>query len=97
MNKDLDFEGKHKEDLERLHNLRLLDDDFMTKVFEDTKCAEFLLQVILKRNDLKVTKSTSQYGIKNLQGAPSDLIFWQSIKRIMCTTSRSSAVIMVQE
>ncbi len=28
MNKDLDFEGKHKEDLERLHNLRLLDDDF---------------------------------------------------------------------
>ena len=48
--------------------MRLLDDDFMTKVFEDTKCAEFLLQVILKRNDLKVTKSTSQYGIKNLQG-----------------------------
>jgi hypothetical protein len=68
MNKDLDFEQKHKEDLERLHNLRLLDDDFMTKVFEDTKCAEFLLQIILKRNDLKVTKSTSQYGIKNLQG-----------------------------
>ena len=52
MNKDLNFEEKHKEDLERLHNLRLLDDDFMTKVFEDTKCAEFLLQ----------------YGIKNLQG-----------------------------
>ena len=68
MNKDLDFEGKHKEDLKRLHNLRLLDDDFMTKVFEDTKCAEFLLQIILKRDDLKVTKSTSQYGIKNLQG-----------------------------
>lgn len=68
MNKDLDFEEKHKEDLERLRNLRLLDDDFMTKVFEDTKCAEFLLQIILKRNDLKVTESTSQYGIKNLQG-----------------------------
>jgi hypothetical protein len=68
MNKDLDFEGKHKEDLERLHNLRLLDDDFMTKVFEDTKCAEFLLQIILKRDDLKVTKATSKYGIKNLQG-----------------------------
>ena len=68
MNNDLDFEEKHKEDLERLRNLRLLDDDFMTKVFEDTKCAEFLLQIILKRNDLKVTESTSQYGIKNLQG-----------------------------
>ena len=68
MNKDLNFEEKHKEDLERLHNLRLLDDDFMTKVFEDTKCAEFLLQVVLKRDDLKVTKAISQYGIKNLQG-----------------------------
>ena len=55
MNKDLDFEGKHKEDLERLHNLRLLDDDFMTKVFENTKCAEFLRQIILKRDDMKVT------------------------------------------
>ena len=68
MNRETDFERKHKEDLERLHNLRLLDDDFMTKVFEDTKCAEFLLRIILKRDDLKVTKSTSQYGIKNLQG-----------------------------
>ncbi len=68
MNKDIHLEEKHKKDLERLHNLRLLDDDFMTKVFEDPKCAEFLLQIILKRYDLKVTKSTSQYGIKNLQG-----------------------------
>jgi hypothetical protein len=66
--KEPELEAKHREDLERLHNLRLLDDDFMTKVFEDTKCAEFLLQIILKRDDLKVTKSTTQYGIKNLQG-----------------------------
>lgn len=54
--------------MKRFHNLRLLDDDFMTKVFEDTKRAEFLLQIILKHNGLKVTKSTSKYGIKNLQG-----------------------------
>lgn len=40
MDRETDFERKHKEDLERLHNFRLLDDDFMTKVFEDTKCAE---------------------------------------------------------
>ena len=46
---------------------RLLDDDFMSKVFEDRKCAEFLLQVILNRNDLKVISVTSQYAI-NLQG-----------------------------
>ena len=64
----LDFEQKHEEDLQRLRGFRLLDDDFMSKVFEDRKCAEFLLQVILNRNDLKVISVTSQYAIKNLQG-----------------------------
>ena len=50
----LDFEQKHKEDLQRLRGFRLLDDDFMSKVFEDKACAEFLLQIILQRHDLKV-------------------------------------------
>ena len=31
----LDLERKHAEDLQRLSALRLLDDDFMNKVFED--------------------------------------------------------------
>ena len=46
---DLDFERKHAEDLQRLRGFRLLDDDFMNKVFEDKACAEFLLQIILQR------------------------------------------------
>ena len=50
----LDFEQKYEEDLQRLRGFRLLDDDFMSKVFEDQKCTEFLLQIILNRNDLKV-------------------------------------------
>ena len=33
-NKDLDFEKKHEEDLQRLRGFRLLDDDFMSKVFD---------------------------------------------------------------
>ena len=67
-NKSLDFERKHEEDLQRLRGFRLLDDDFMSKVFEDKKCAEFLLRIILNRDDLEVKKSNSQYSIKNLQG-----------------------------
>ena len=63
-----DFEQKHEEDLQRLRGFRLLDDDFMSKVFEDKNCVEFLLQIILKRDDLKVTSVSSQYVIKNLQG-----------------------------
>ena len=47
----LDLERKHAEDLQRLSALRLLDDDFMNKVFEDKACAEFLLQIILQRSD----------------------------------------------
>lgn len=54
MNKEVEFERKHEEDLQRLRGLRLLDDDFMSKVFEDIECAEFLLQILLKRDDLKV-------------------------------------------
>ena len=68
MNKEVEFERKNEEDLQRLRGLRLLDDDFMSKVFEDIECAEFLLQILLKRDDLKVKKSISQYSIKNLQG-----------------------------
>ena len=37
-NKSLDFERKHEDDLQRLRGFRLLDDDFMSKVFEDKKC-----------------------------------------------------------
>lgn len=65
---ELDFERKHEEDLQRLRGFRLLDDDFMSKVFEDKKCTEFLLQIILKRNDLTVQSVHGQHDIKNLQG-----------------------------
>ena len=68
MEQELDFERKHEEDLQRLRGFRLLDDDFMSKVFEDKECTEFLLQIILNRNDLKVQSVHGQHDIKNLQG-----------------------------
>ncbi len=63
-----DLEKKHQEDLKRIAGFRLLDDDFMTKVFEDIGCTELLLQIILERDDLKVLSITPQDTIKNLQG-----------------------------
>ena len=65
---ELDLERKRLEDLRRIQSLRLLDDDFMNKVFEDKACAEFLLQIILERTDLTVQKVHSQHNPKNLQG-----------------------------
>ena len=64
----MDFEKKHQEDLQRLRGFRLLDDDFMTKVFEDISCAELLLRIILNDEGLRVLEAHSQRGIKNLQG-----------------------------
>lgn len=66
--KEFNLKDKHKEDLQRIRNFRLLDDDFMGKVFEDKACAEFLLQIILNRNDLSVRSVHGQHDIKNLQG-----------------------------
>ena len=64
----MDFEKKHQEDLQRLRGFRLLDDDFMTKVFEDISCAELLLRIILNDECIRVLEAHSQRGIKNLQG-----------------------------
>lgn len=66
--KERDFDRKHQEDLVRIKNFRLMDDDFMSKVFEDKTCAEFLLKIILNRDDLTVKEAHGQHDIKNLQG-----------------------------
>ena len=51
--KQIDFTRKHEEDLRRLRGLRLLDDDFMQKVFEDKACTELLLATVYKGNIIK--------------------------------------------
>lgn len=65
---ELNFERKHAEDLQRLRGFRLLDDDFMSKVFEDKACSQFLLQIILDKKGLNVQKVHAQHDVKNLQG-----------------------------
>lgn len=65
--KDLDFERKHEEDLRRIRDFRLMDDNFMSKVFEDKPCAEFLLRIILNRDDLKVKEVHGQHDLNNIQ------------------------------
>ena len=36
---NLDFERKHEKDLRRIRDFRLMDDNFMSKFFEDKPCA----------------------------------------------------------
>lgn len=69
---DMDKEWNEKynqQDLQRLRGLRLMDDDFMSKCFENNiECTELVLHIVLGRDDLKVEKVETQHLIKNLQG-----------------------------
>lgn len=55
--------------IEKIKEFRLLDDDFMTKVFEDDiELTEFMVRIILDNPDIKVTEVHTQREIKNLHG-----------------------------
>ena len=60
--------NKREKNLQRIKQFRLLEDDFMSKVFENIACTQLLLQIILNWDDLQVNEVRSQYTIKNLQG-----------------------------
>ena len=55
--------------LAEIAHFRLMDDDFMSKCFENApECIELMLRIILGMKDLKVVKSQTEYPIKSLQG-----------------------------
>lgn len=64
----LDFENRHERYMESIQNFCLMDDTFMSKVFEDQACAELLVATILERTDLEIRQVLGQFAIKNLQG-----------------------------
>lgn len=58
-----------KEDLERLSKLRLMDDDFMSKVFDkNIEATQLLLNIILERTDIKVLSVEAQREFKTNVG-----------------------------
>ena len=64
-----EYNLRHEDNLRRIKQLRLFDDDFFTKCFEGSlECTELLLHVILEKSDLQVVEVKVQYTIKNLQG-----------------------------
>ena len=61
------LQRRHQEDLERLKNFRLLDDDFLTKCFEgSTECIRLVLRIILEMPDLEVVEVRTQVFVENL-------------------------------
>ena len=62
---DAAFEQKHVEDLERIRGFRLMDDDFMSKVFEDKSCDALLLRaynVEIQRSDRGAGAKRARYN-----------------------------------
>ncbi len=53
---------------EKLKQFSLMDDTFMTVVFEDIVCAQLLLRIILDRDDLTVTEVRTQRELRNVSG-----------------------------
>ncbi len=62
-------EQLQKEDIKRIEQLRLIDDDFMTVFFSDfTDGIELILRIILNKDQLIVKQSRTQHIIKNIHG-----------------------------
>ena len=60
---------QHQKDLERIKGFRLMDDEFMSKVFDgEIAATELILRIILENENISVQEVTAQYEIKNLQG-----------------------------
>ena len=60
---------QHERDLAYIKMMRLMDDDFMSKVFDDSpECTEHVLRIILERDDIHVVSVKTQYAIHSLEG-----------------------------
>ena len=58
-----------EEIMQRIQEFCLLDDDFMTKCFEENvEATEPVLCIVLAKPDIKVEKVATQYSIKNMKG-----------------------------
>ena len=63
---------QHQKDLQRLSQLRPIDDDFMRCLFKDNiPLAELVLRIITARKDLVITDCETQRDMKRLAGARS--------------------------
>lgn len=61
------MDQKHLEDMARLRKLRLIDDDFFTKCFDnEPACVKLVLQIILDKPDLDVVDVRTQVFVENL-------------------------------
>ena len=62
------FDQRYSKFLPKIQQFRLMDDTFMSQVFQNKNCTEFLIRVILDDDSLVVTHVDTQNSLKNLRG-----------------------------
>ncbi len=69
---ELTPEEQHQKDLERLEQMRPMDDDLMREIFRNNiPLAEFVLRIMTGMDDLIITSEETQYDLEHLLGARS--------------------------
>ena len=64
MRKQLEMQQKREKMLHQIKNFRLLDDDFMTKCFENNiEATELVLRIILNNPDIRVKSVQTQINV----------------------------------
>ncbi len=62
------FDERYRKFLPKIRQFRLMDDTFMSQVFQNKACTEFLIRTILDDDSLVVIQVDTQYSLKNLRG-----------------------------
>ena len=69
--------NQHERDLAYIKMMRLMDDDFMSKVFDGSpECTEHVLRIILERDDVHVVSVKTQFAIHSIEGHSVRLDIW---------------------
>ena len=62
------FDERYRKFLPKIQQFRLMDDTFMSLVFQNKACTEFLIRTILDDDSLVVIHVDTQNSLKNLRG-----------------------------
>lgn len=91
--------SKREELIQKIQEFRLLDDDFMSRVFdENIECTELILRIILDKPDIKVSEVHTQREITiSFRKAMSYLLQRMMLWEQICQSTMQTGLFRKQE
>ena len=62
------IEERHRQYIDKINELRIIDDDFMKVVFKDDDCIGHVIQTVLQEDYQNIIDSQIEYDMKNPYG-----------------------------